>query len=54
MISTANDRKFKTKGRKFCKNFEITITIHSNSERSEQFLNQNTYLLLEVPTDQRH
>ena len=30
--------KFKAEGREFAKNFEITRTIYSNSERSEQFL----------------
>ena len=30
--------KFEAEGREFAKNFEITRTIYSNSESSEQFL----------------
>ena len=30
--------KFEAEGPRICKNFEITRTIYSNSDRSEQFL----------------
>jgi len=42
--------KFKAKGREFAKHFEITRTIYSNSERSEQFMVTECFfnLFLEV------
>ena len=36
--------KFKAEGREFAKVFEITRTINSNSESSDQFLKQNAFL----------
>ena len=42
--------KFEAEGREFEKKIEITITIYSNSERSEQFLLKECFftLFLEV------
>ena len=42
--------KFEAEGREFAKNFEVTRTIYSNSERSEQFLVTECFfnLFLEV------
>ena len=43
----SNDReklsKFEAEDREFAKKIEITQSIYSNSERSVQFLNQNTF-----------
>ena len=38
--------KFEAEGREFAKNFEITRTICSNSERSEQFVVTECFLNL--------
>ena len=47
--------KFEAEGREFAKNFEITKTIYSNSERSEQFLVTECFfnLFLEVSHTQQ-
>ena len=36
--------KFEAEGREFAKKFEISRTIYSKSERSDQFLKQNAVL----------
>ena len=45
--------QFEAEGRDFANFLEISRTIYSNSERSVQFLKQNTFLLVQWTFDLR-